>query len=252
MVRCSSHAARLRPFGRINRNGTGVGFGLLAAVALALSGCGNGSEEQSGLPMEDDFSGQCSWSETDDEQIRLACEGGEYTVLYRQVDGQPHHVMRQPVGEPVTSVSVEADARLEAFPGGSNEDFQAYGVGCWATPVGGPGRGYLFIILPSLSAFAILLQDDELAPEESLVFLVDEESDAVSPPGETTQIRAECKAADDGVDLTMFLDGEEVGSASAPGEIGAAGFQAVGFSTFSARTGTDIRFDNFRAEELGD
>lgn len=246
MMRRSAHAARLG-------NGIGVGFGLLAAIALGLSGCANGTEEQSGLPMEDDFSGECSWSDTDDEQIRLACEGGEYSVLYRRVDEQVHHMMRQPVEEPVTSLSVEADARLEAFPGGSSEDLQAHGVGCWATPVGEPGQGYLFIVLPSLGAFAIFLQDEELAPEESpLVPLVDEESDAVPPPGEMTQIRAECKATDDGVDLTMFLDGEEVGSASVPGEIGAAGFQAVGFSTFSTKADTEIRFDNFRAEELGD
>ncbi len=241
--------------------------GVLAAVVLLLSGCGDDGArtvpdageraepdagERAGLPIADDFSGECLWSENDDEEIKLACEGGEYRVLYGRVDERIQHVMRRPVEEPVRSVSVETDVTLTDFPGDPVEDFQAHGVGCWASPVGATAQqGILFVVAPGVSTFAVVLQDETI--EKTLRFLIEEESDAVAPAGQTTRIRGECQATDDGVDVSMSLDGKEVATARVPGQSAArARFQAFGFVSFSTRTDTDIRFDNFRAEELGD
>ena len=156
------------------------------------------------------------------------------------------------VEEPVASVAVEADAALAAFPGGSSEELQLHGVGCFASGVGEPSQGYLFLVGPTVGGVAVVRQDETDETLEDSLFLsalVDEESPAVVPAGETTRIRAECEETGDGVELTMYLDGEEVARARDPEGFGP--FEAFGFVTFSSRTDTDIRFDNFHAEELG-
>ena len=80
--------------------------------------------------------------------------------------------------------------------------------------------------------------------------LLDEESDAVAAVGETNRIQGKCQATDDGVELTMYLDGKLVGQVRDPN--GFRQFEAFGFVVISTKTGTDIRFDNFEAAEIGD
>ena len=226
--------------------------GLVAAVAVLLSGCAE-LAGRTDLPISDDFSGRdCALSEDDDEHIRLACEGGEYRVLHKRADERIHHVMPRRIEEPTDSASVEADVTLRAFPG-SSDDFEAHGIGCWASPFGAPFQGYLFLVGPAANAFAILVQDETDETLEDAFFLrplVDEASDAVVPPGETTRLRGECRATADGVDLTMYLDGKRVASASDSARFGP--FEAFGFVTFSTLPDTDIRFDDFEAHALGD
>ncbi len=222
-----------------------VGLGLL------VGGCAE-EVRRSSLPISDDFSHECFWSEDDDEDISLACEGEEYRVLYKRADERLHHMMPRRIEEPVSSAGVEAAATLRAFPGRSDEDFEAHGVGCWSSPVEGPSQGYLFLVAPKVRAIAIIRNDETDEKLQKQLFfqaLVDEESDAVAPAGRTNRIRGECRTTEDGVELTMYLDGQEVGTAV--DRNGFRSFEAFGFVVISSEAGTDVRFDDFEAEELG-
>jgi hypothetical protein len=46
----------------------------------------------------------------------------------------------------------------------------------------------------------------------------------------------------------MWLNGQQVAHVTDPS--GFLGYEAFGFTTYSTESGTDIRFDNFVAEEL--
>ena len=61
------------------------------------------------------------------------------------------------------------------------------------------------------------------------------------------RIRGDCETTDDGVDLTMYLDGEQVGNVS--DHAGFRPFKALGFFVLSSEVGTDVRFDNFEAQK---
>lgn len=225
----------------------------LAACALGLfvGGCAE-EVRRSSLPISDDFSGECSWSQDDDEHIWLACEGDEYRVLYKRTDEQMHHVIPRRIEEPVPYADVEADVILHAFPGRSDEDFEMHGVGCWSSPVGAPSQGYLFLVAPGVSTFAIVRHDEsDEQIEKGLVLqpLVEEQSDAVAPAGRTNRVRGKCRRTENGVELTMYLDEEEV--ATATDRNGFRPFEAFGFVVISSEAGTDVRFDDFEAEELG-
>ena len=74
--------------------------------------------------------------------------------------------------------------------------------------------------------------------------------EAVAEVGKTNRLRGECRATDDGVELAMYIDGQQVGTATDPE--GFRDFGAFGFVVISTRVGTDIRFDNFEADELGE
>ena len=209
---------------------------------------------RSDLPITDDFSGDCDgWSEDNDEHIALGCEDGVYRAVFKRTDERLHHLIPRRTEEPSSSVSVEADATLQAFPGGLGESFEVHGAGCWASGFDAPAQGYLFLVSPSANALAIVRHDEtdeRLRNQFYFRAFVDEESDAVAAVGETNRLRGECRATDDGVELTMYLDGEQVGTATDPD--GFHDFEAFGFVVISTRVGTDIRFDNFEAAELGE
>jgi hypothetical protein len=231
--------------------------GVLALVAAGLvviaSACAS-EVARSDLPISDDFSGDCEgWSQDNDEHISLGCEDGVYKALFKRTDERLHHFIPRRIEEPSDFVSVEADATLHAFPGGSSEDFQAHGVGCWSSEFGAPTQGYSFLVAPAANAIAIVKHDEadaSLREQFYLRPLLDEESDAVASVGETNRIRGKCQATDDGVELTMYLDGKLVGQARDPN--GFRQFEAFGFVVISTKTGTDIRFDNFEADEIGE
>ena len=221
---------------------------LCSGFALLTVGC-EGEVRRSGLPIQDDFSGDCDWSDDEDENVSLGCTGGEYRVLFKSTEKMIEHLIPRRSEEAVNAVSVEADATLRAFPDASENDYEFHGVGCWVSPARAPGQGYLFLVNPEKEALAIIKMD-ETAPAEQgfLKVLLDEESEAVPSIGEKIRVRGECRATEDRVNLTMFLEGEQVGSATdAPGF---RGFAAFGFLVLATQPGTDIRYDNFTAEEL--
>ena len=225
---------------------------LLAGCLVALLGACAGEVARSDLPISDDFSGDChGWSEDNDKHIALGCEDGAYKAVFKRADERPHHMIPRRTEEPASSVSVEADATLQAFTGDTDESFEGHGVGCWSSPADEPAQGYLFLVSPSAQAFAIVRHDEtdeRLRNQFYFRALIDEESEAVAAIGETNRLRGECRETDDGVELTMYLDGEQVGTATDPD--GFRDFGAFGFVVISTRVGTDIRFDNFEADEL--
>ena len=230
-----------------------VGLGRIAALLgglTLLAACG-GDVARSDLPLEDDFSGGCSWSEDNDENISLGCEDGEYRVRYKRTDERINHVIPKRIEQPVDSAAVEADATLAAFPDGSAADGQFHGVFCIASAFDEPSQGYMFVVSPIQKAIAILKVDEtdqSLREQYYMMALVDEESDAVAGVGGTNRIRGECISTGDGVDLTMSLDGKKVAEAHDSKDFGA--YDGFGLFTLSTRPRADIRFDDFRVEEV--
>jgi hypothetical protein len=227
---------------------------LLAGCLVVLVGACAEEVARGDLPISDDFSGDCDgWSADNDEHIALGCEDGAYKAVFKRADERPHHMIPRRTEEPSSSVGVEADATLQAFTGDTGESFEGHGVGCWSSPADELAQGYLFVVSPSVQAFAIIRHDET---DESLrnqfYFrpLIEEESEAVAAIGETGRLRGECRATDDGVELTMYLDGQQVGTVTDPR--GFRDFEAFGFVVISTEAGTEIGFDNFEAEELGE
>jgi len=227
---------------------------LLTGVLVVLLGACADEVARGDLPISDDFSGDCDgWSEDNDEHIALGCEDGAYRAVFKRTDERPHHMIPRRTEEPSRSVSVEADATLQPFTGATGESFEAHGVGCWSSPADELAQGYLFLVSPSEQAFAIIRHDEtdeRLRNQFYFRALIDEESDAVAAVGETNRLRGECRASDDGVELTMYLDGQQVGTATDPD--GFRAFEAFGFVVISTKAGTEIGFDNFEADELGE
>ena len=89
--------------------------------------------------------------------------------------------------------------------------------------------------------------DESVREQYYLRALLDEESEAVAAVGGTNRIRGDCETTDDGVDLTMYLDGEQVGNVS--DHAGFRPFKALGFFVLSSEVGTDVRFDHFEAQK---
>lgn len=230
-------------------------FGLVGTLVAGLSVlCACASEpERRALPISDDFSGECDWVEDDDEHISLGCDDGGYRALFKRTDERLHHVIFKRIEDPSHFVSVEADATLRVFPQGSSVDFQAHGVGCFASPAGERAQGYLFLVAPGVRSVALVRIDEEdESLREQFYFraLVDEESEHVAAVGGTNRIRGKCQAADDGVEVTMYVDGKVVGQVRDPK--GFRPFEAFGLIVISSKGGTDVLFDNFKAEEIGE
>jgi hypothetical protein len=211
----------------------------LSGFALVAAGC---AEElvTDELPIRDDFSGDCEWAEEEEDGLSIACRDGEYRILLDGSKRTESQAFFRVLEAATPSVNVEADVLVGAFPEPQPGDaFEFHGIACWASV--DPGRGYLFLIAPSESAFGIAKMD-----EEGLSFLVDRTSDAVDGVGETNRIRADCRSTQGGVDLTMSVNGEQVWATVDPR--GFEPFEAVGLFARSTKAGTDLRYDNFSAE----
>lgn len=61
--------------------------------------------------------------------------------------------------------------------------------------------------------------------------------------------RGECRAKEQRVELAMFLDGNELKTVSDPNR--PRPFEAFALIAFASEAGTDVRYDNFVAEEIG-
>jgi hypothetical protein len=226
---------------------------LIAGLAL-LNACSGQTVARSDLPISDDFSGSCDgWSDDNDQHITLGCEEGTYNALFKRTDERIHHFVPRRIEEPAAFVSVESDATLHALPGAADEAFEAHGVGCWSSGFGAPTQGYSFLVSPSAGAIAIVRHDEtDESLREQFYFraLLDEESEAVAPIGETNRVEGRCQAGDDGTELTMYLDGKLVGQRRDPNGFGP--FEAFGYVVMSTQVGTDIRFDNFEANKISE
>lgn len=220
---------------------------------LVVVGCASEAEREE-LPLEDDFSGDCSWSEENDEDVSLGCEDDQYRVLFKSTE-RPRHIITRRIGDPIDSGAVEADVTLNALPGAGADDFALSGLGCVASPPDDPTRAYAFSVLSTGSeehAFAIIKvdeTDESLRQDRFQEILVLEPSDAVAGVGAKSHIRGECRATGQGVELAMSLDGKQVGTASDPN--GFHPFDGFAFLVAASKAGTDIRYDNFRGDEVG-
>jgi hypothetical protein len=226
----------------------------LCGLVVLLVGCASKVQREQ-LPIKDDFSGECNWSEDNDEDVFLGCEDGEYRVLVKSTERTAKHIVFRRLEEAIDSAAVESDATLHAFPAGADR-FEFEGLGCVASPPDAPTRGYLFVVgLAGLEerGFAIVRIDetDESLREQGFFRnLVDEQSDLVAGIGEKNHIRGECRATEKGVELAMYLDGKQVGRATDPN--GFRPLEGFAFFVFTSKAGTDVRYDNFSAEEIAE
>ena len=152
---------------------------------------------------------------------------------------------------PVDSVAVEADITLRALSGANADDSVFSGLACMGSP---SSNGYAFFVGADgtgVRRFAIV-KVDETNPSLSQVvdYFVDERSDAVAGVGATNHVRGECRTNGQEVELTMFLNGNQVGTASDPD--GRHPFNGLSFLVLSPNPGTDVRYDNFSAENLAE
>jgi hypothetical protein len=225
-------------------------IGLLALMALP-TGCSTKEVGRSDLPIESDFSDCEGWSDDDDENILLGCTDEQYKVLFKSTATEISHVIPRRSEEPVDSVGVEADVTIATLPGTPAKQFVAVGLGCWISAPDEPLQGYEFLVSPGSHGYAIAKLDETNAAFKKqfyLQILVEGESPAVAGVGDPNHLRGECRGSANAVELRMSLDGEEIDHAS-----DAAGFQAYeafGFVCYSTEAGTDIRYDNFVAEEI--
>ncbi len=88
--------------------------------------------------------------------------------------------------------------------------------------------------------------DEQVQKRLSFQALIDQRRSLL--PGRTNRIRGECRRTEDGVELTMYLDGRGVGTARDRNGFGS--FEAFGFVVISSEPGTDVRFDDFEADPL--
>jgi hypothetical protein len=225
-------------------------IGLLALMALP-AGCSTKEVGRSDLPMENDFSDCDGWSTDDSEHISLSCENGQYQALYKDTSMSISDYIPRRSDDPVDSVGVEADVTFQTAPGTPGDRLIAAGVGCWISAPNEPAKGYLFAVAPEPS-IAILKVDESDKSLEQQFFLrafVDKDSAVVKEMPAVNRVRGECRhGGATSVELSMWVNGEEVGKAT--DSSGFFGYEAFGFAMFSSESGTDLRFDNFVAEEL--
>jgi len=220
---------------------------------LAVIGCG-GEGQKAELPIEDDFSGDCQWSQDKDEDVSLGCEDGQYRVLFKSTERTGKHRIGLYLDESVDSEAIEADVTLRALPGAGADDSAFYGLACMVSPRAAPSRGYVFFVGSIGSGergFAIVKideTDESLRREGFYQYLADEQSDAVAGTGETNHLRGECRSTEQGVELAMYLNGKQVGRASDPN--GFHPFDGFALLVQASGAGTDVRYDNFKVEEV--
>jgi hypothetical protein len=254
--------------------GTGVGRVAVLMVAcgtaaLAMAGCGGGGGDGGNpgggktqlaaerLPIRDDFEGECTWPRDDDENAKLACEDGHYTVRFKSVENSIAHSVTRRTQTGYTSVSVRAKSTLLLRP--QRDGFAFQGIACWTSARGEPAYGYAFLVGTlgdGTQGYLIAKHDESDERLRSRLYLnplVEEESDSRSSLGSAVEIRGECQKEGDRVRLALFVDGARVASAEdTRGASAIRGFGAYGLLVLASRAGTEIRFDDFLAEELTD
>jgi hypothetical protein len=226
-------------------------IGLLALMALP-AGCSTNEVGRSDLPIESDFSECDGWSTDEDEHISMGCENGQYRVLIKDASTKVSDIIPRRSKDAVDSVAVQADVVFQTAPGVPGKRLGPIaGVGCWVSGVNDPARGYYFALAPGQGGAILRVNETDKSLEKQFFLrdIADTEPSAVKEVGEVNHLRGECRpSGSDGVDLTMWVNGEQVAEANDPS--GFLGYEAFGFATYSSERGSDFRFDNFVAEEL--
>ena len=238
-----------------------VAFAVVASAAVA--GCSGDLVEQSGLPIEEDFSGdECPWLEEQSTEVSLRCREGayEFEIRVRELGFQ---MVPQRLDAREEAVGVEAVVAVDGFPEPTGDDVEFHGVFCDSAPPDEPAvKGYLLGLTrgpissdragetfprraEARDGLAIIRFDGERPRDRGRVDpLVDEYSDVVRP---SNRIGAECRTVEGGVELSLLVDEVEV--ASAFDAQGFAPFEAVGLVVVSSSPGTRFVIDDFKAWE---
>jgi len=226
---------------------------LLSAALVTFSACGDGGqtrEAAEGLPIRDDFEGECTWPQETSDTDSVSCSEGQYKVLITRANASSWIPRRTQEG-PYRNVGVSATATLLEPP--SSDDSTLQGVGCWASARGKPILGYVF----GLSARGdgtrgyVILRHDET---DGTYALIEDEtkSDLLPLVGSPAKMRGECRKSDsdDSVQLILFVDGVKVAEEWDNDASAINGFVAFGFFVNASKPGTDFRYDNFVAQEI--
>jgi hypothetical protein len=229
----------------------------LCAALVTFSACRDGGQTRQaaeGLPIRDDFEGECTWPQETTDNDEVSCAEGQYKVVISQA-GRSSFIPRR-TKEGYRSVGVAAKTRLAGELEGDNLALQ--GVGCWASGRGEPVVGYVF----ALGAFGdgsrgyFIGRHNEDDPDLQknplrMEALVDEEADALPPSGTEVELRGECRKTGTSVHLTLYVDGKKVAEAADTRDAANINaFVAYGFFAFASKAGTDFRYDDFVAEEV--
>jgi hypothetical protein len=223
----------------------------LSAALVTFSACGDGGqtrEAAEGLPIRDDFEGECTWPQETSDTDEVSCAEGQYKVLIKRANASSWIPRRTQEG-PYRSVAVSASATLLVRPG--PDDFALQGIGCWASSRGDPILGYFLGIYArgdGTRGYLIARQDES----EGMYPLVEDEtkSDLLPPLGSPAKMRGECRRSVKVV-LALFIDGVKVAEATDNVDASAInGFVAFGFFATASKPGTDFRYDDFVAQEI--
>lgn len=224
-----------------------------------LSACGGGAQTRQaaeGLPIRDDFQGECTWPQETTDSDEVSCADGQYKIVRKEGGGTSWIPRRTQRG--YRSVSV--GARTMVVSGLRGDNLALQGVGCWASGRGEPVLGYVF----ALTAFGdgtrgyFIGRHNEDDPELEgnplrMEALVDEQSEALPPLAKAAELRGECRKTGESVHLSLYVDGTKVAETTDTRDAPKINvFVAYGFIAFASKPGTDFRYDDFVAEELSD
>jgi hypothetical protein len=220
----------------------------MTLLVVGLVGCGLGSDRQV-LPIREDFS-TCNAPEIDEEQ-EVGCVNGEGRFLFKDTENRVGAFNALLLPRSMDSVSVASDVTLHSVSGNAAKQLVWGGVVCMASQEDKPAKGYEFVVLPRTHEFAILLLDEtdptvEQWTRTKALYL--RTSETVRGVGSSNRVRGECRGANGTVQLTMWVNGEEVGHAT---DSRFPSFEQVAIQATSTENGTDIRFDNFLADQVG-
>ena len=185
---------------------------------------------------EEDFEDGCGgWPTDRSPRVRFECRDGHYNVLVlnplvpqeaRLFDERSH-------GE----LSVEADVVVVSR---EHAQFEANGVSCWSSRA----IGYLFVLSPD-GSYWILREDNTRGRRE---FLDQGLARSAATGVEVrNRIRGDCTAGRRGTELTMYVNGERVGT----GRDRRGRTPLTGFGVFvgTSEPNTEVRFDNVLVRE---
>jgi len=218
------------------------------ALTLLAFGC-SGGESRQVVPIREDFS-ECPAPLISDE-IENTCMNEELRVLFKDADRLSTNYFPVRLPRSMGSVAIETDVVLHGVSDSAAKPrLVAGGTACVASDVDEPERGYEFLVMPEIHGFGIILLDEKDKALRSLRYtkpLYLRSSETVKGVGAVNRVRGECHSSNGAVQLTMFVNGEEVAHST---DSRFMSFEQVSIQATSTADGADIRFDNFLAEQI--
>jgi hypothetical protein len=224
-----------------------VAAGAAAVAVLALLTVGCGGVDASQLPLTNDFADCDGLFTMNDEVATVDCRSGGLRVLVSQPERSPMHIVPLRFDARPARLVVSANAR-GVLAGG------VWGVGCLASEPGDQGRGYALVI--GADGEAAILRIDLVPAAEGeegrfpaqLEALVEHGSGFVPKPSGPHVLRIECARKGAGaVEVNGSIDGGRL--LKATDARGIAPFTGAFPLVITDRPGTDVRFDDVRADE---